>query len=189
MTALEDALAALASYDAAIEDTGQNPDIVNRQDAPHLAFVLRALIAEYERLIAATNPRKTIAQISAYEAAVSIRAREIVDTRKVFEAVATPPTDDEREALVKAILSVRWANGDPLSGVTSRTAQMVAEPILAAGFRRQGPITDEWEYRAGDDYYVYPSLDLLRDHFRASSTKIFRRRKAGPWEPVETDAD
>jgi hypothetical protein len=48
----------------------------------------------------------------------------------------TESTEAEREALVKAILSARWANGDPLSGVTSRTAQMIAGPILAAGFRR-----------------------------------------------------
>lgn len=49
--AYEGAANALAAYEAAIED-GQDPILVNQQDAPHLAAMLKQLLFEYERVTA-----------------------------------------------------------------------------------------------------------------------------------------
>lgn len=87
MTAIEDARNELASYDAAIEDERQNPDIINRQDAPHLAFVLRALISELERVLA----HPLVSTVNMNDSVVI----EVQDE-------PTPPTDDEQEYKVLA---------------------------------------------------------------------------------------
>jgi hypothetical protein len=49
-TAYEGAANALAAYEAAIEG-GEDPILINQQDAPHLAAMLQALIAEHERTL------------------------------------------------------------------------------------------------------------------------------------------
>lgn len=78
----------------------------------------------------------------------------------------------------------------------------LADRILAAGFRRPEPVpdTDEWEY--GRRYSEMdgstrvrkvPAADILEhrpDGHRADGSPYWnytqvRRRKAGPWEPVE----
>lgn len=65
------------------------------------------------------------------------------------EHLTTPPTDDEREALAE-ILYPFFVRGDGLHDVV--IAEQALDAILAAGFRRQGPITDaqvEAAWRAG----------------------------------------
>jgi hypothetical protein len=55
----------------------------------------------------------------------------------------TPPTDDEREALTLAFFA--WINDGWLSAGTDQhrpsLSEYLADAVLAAGFRRQGPIT------------------------------------------------
>jgi hypothetical protein len=53
----------------------------------------------------------------------------------------TEPTDDEREALAR-VIEEGWGN-PTWDGVTLRPIdRQIADAVLAAGFRRQGPITD-----------------------------------------------
>jgi hypothetical protein len=56
------------------------------------------------------------------------------------ERLTTPPTDDEMEPLTDVIRHSidRWGDLFP----TPEVARYVADDVEAAGFRRQGPITD-----------------------------------------------
>jgi hypothetical protein len=49
-----------------------------------------------------------------------------------YERVTTPPTEDEREVLRRILFDDR----------TFRTTEQIVDGILAAGFRRPGPVTD-----------------------------------------------
>lgn len=107
--------------------------------------------------------------------------------------------DDEREALAQVIFDRSHTPHDPLI-LGDYDINMLADAILAAGFRRQGPTTDEWEYareytdEGGDPRIrVVSAADQLEhrpDGHRADGSPYWnyvqkRRRKAGPWEPVE----
>lgn len=127
----------------------------------------------------------------------------------------TPPTDDEREAQrgtsedpQDSLARLIWETSRDDEGTISATgANFVARAVLAAGFRRQGPITDEWEYgyeliesdtrivlTQGFPYDT-PEGAMARGVVRAEEESdieetpihahAIRRRKAGPWEPVE----
>ena len=205
MTALEDARAALVAG----ELNAEMGVPVTWGEVRALHDVIRALMAEYERVIAATNPRKTIAQISAYEASVSIRAREVVDARKVFEAVTAPPTDDERAQAGLDSERLRqiaeWLSMEHGHEETAKRVALIADrhDRLAAGFRRQGPITDEWEWGAiwtngvvegkwfdmGDSFPIREAAERQVDGYVDPQIVLGRRRKAGPWEPVEAARD
>jgi hypothetical protein len=95
--------------------------------------------------------------------------------------------DHEREALAAQYV---WAHGD-----SQTRADFLAG--YDAGFRRKGPIIDEWEYGCQSGAHMMAVRDrravvLADDHHAAEhghdcpSPAIVRRRKAGPWEPVET---
>lgn len=75
--------------------------------------------------------------------------------------LTAPPTDDEREALLRAVLIgdgsdavwESWMSAverypDSATAVVTRRARARNEHIFAAGFRRQGPITDAVVSRA-----------------------------------------
>jgi hypothetical protein len=104
---------------------------------------------------------------------------------------ATQPTPDEREALAK-IIDV----GTRVWGACSIGFHAAADAILAAGFHRQGPITDdtEWEYSiqiTNGTIAPQPFDDLHEASVAASlwrNGSVVRRRKAGPWEPIEAAA-
>jgi hypothetical protein len=107
-------------------------------------------------------------------------------------------TDDEREALATVLASAY--NASPYRDAHLRGA----DAILAAGYRRQGPITDEWEYaiKDGAGLHAWPfgpqdeeladtleacvkALDGNDPDFWNPDDHIVRRRKHGPWEPVD----
>ena len=120
-----------------------------------------------------------------------------------MERLTTPPTDDEREALEAAI--------DPDGDLEGYVVEGITDRILDAGFRRQGSITDEWEYAwRTDESHVWPYdqydheggdtltevVDVQAEPWWQSEVvegmSIHRRRKAtpaGPWEPVEAVED
>jgi hypothetical protein len=56
------------------------------------------------------------------------------------EHLTAPPTDDEREALADVWAVEHGGSGQPDRHV--RVGYPLADAVLAAGFRRQGPITD-----------------------------------------------
>jgi hypothetical protein len=105
MTAIETARTGLALY-----DQSESTDPI----AYRLAKNLRELIVEYEALTASLNPRKTIADRIAYEAAVGNRAREIVETRALFGFLGQGPiTDAQVHAAYRGFCDAR--KGAPLA--------------------------------------------------------------------------
>ncbi|MGW9587467.1 hypothetical protein [Microbacterium sp. NPDC055455] len=162
MNALEDARAALAMLDEHpwIDDTTASWLKIMRREAKATRDALRALISEHERIRAIAGD------------GLNEMARERDEARAEVARLTAPPTDDEREALAKALLSPRWSNGDFLAGITSRTVSMLVDAVLAAGFRRQRPITDAFVDRVYDslsaDVRHWLGLDDLRDAMEAA---------------------
>jgi hypothetical protein len=108
--------------------------------------------------------------------------------------------ESEREALTNLIGETAFTKKHDARGNFTGYSSFadIADVILAAGFRRQGPVTDEWEYgiRPEDDdvplgVSPMPSFDAAWT--RASNIYggwvIVRRRKAGQWEPVEATGE
>lgn len=77
------------------------------------------------------------------------------------ELVTNPPTDDEREALAAICREYAY-----------RPVGQEVDAILAAGFRRQGPITDAQVQAARDSLYRqgnrYPSMEDMRAALEAA---------------------
>ena len=129
-----------------------------------------------------------------------------------------PPTDDEREALILEDGGSEQTFNSPISlfydidGVMHMVYESSWEDValrFAAGFRRQGPITDEWEYGLTWEPSVTgatepQSYDGCETEAGAWETgrrlagsgqrlKVWKRPvrpavqsiPAGPWEPVE----
>lgn len=120
---------------------------------------------------------------------------------------ATPPTDDDREALigrvegVKALLGEVYHTGITLLSIDFDPAYETLEDAVRA-LRRPLPITDEWEYAWEADEKVRATLSprgprIMLDDQPETPERIaafpkgrrIRRRKAGPWEPVEAARD
>lgn len=192
MTAIEDARAVVRELrDAQGDGTDWTEDLFKR--AADMIEILTTDIEAVRRVVGAViNDGKYGGDIEW----VRLNLRPVAKgtyprSTAAVERLTTPPTDDDLAddftVLVEAILSARWANGEPLSGVTTRTAQMIAAPILAAGFRRQGPITDEWEYEHLTRYSGEYVSTWRPCGPNAHGTK--RRRKVGPWESVEAARD
>ena len=104
---------------------------------------------------------------------------------------AAPPTDDERVAEFDAFRDANpnWYKGSPFT---------IAWTFWKAGLRRQGPPTDEWEYgvevTGSTGEPVVPGMTWIApvasaETFFPSFIRHMRRRKAGPWEPVEAARD
>ena len=139
--------------------------------------------------------------------AISLTTGTYTDTLRMTEAEArlvhralserlAPPTDDEREARLQSLRTALF----PWSADQSTEACNIIRELLdeVAGFCRQGPITDEWEY--GVEYEVsstesvYTAAHSERQARKwveqsPTDTGLRRRRKAGPWEPVEATRD
>lgn len=132
--ALEDARAALREYDTPLSSANH---------ADELGNALRALIAEHEGFLRhraeAINAdlMRTLTLIF-MDSEIGERAREIY-----LESTGdiAPPTDDEREALVALVHDVRQRP------VGAQMNEPFADAILAAGFRRQGAIPSEEEFK------------------------------------------
>lgn len=105
-----------------------------------------------------------------------------------------PVPVDEREALARVVHDF-----DPYDygGFEEADTERLIDAILAAGFRRQGPITDddyevawfcEWDDGSGTSQLLMGSENW------GPRGRVFqmRRRKpseAGPWEPLEAARD
>lgn len=194
MTAIEDARALRAALDdnANYGDAGQFYPGLDKVEE-----VLDALIAEHERVIADRDEWKRL--FSECHPVHMDGVRRAALAERELERLTTPPTDDECEALYDGAWRAISGRDEPWGGCAEREKVMrVAE--FAAGFRRQGPITDEWEY--GAVYLANNGVELMwfsmdgaftireaaeRDVERYNDEQIVlgRRRKAGPWEPVE----
>jgi hypothetical protein len=160
MTAIEDARAALTEYDA----TRMNWD-----DAPVIfAPVLRALIAEHERLTADVEAIRRVvgAVISDRKYGgdiewVRLNLRPVAKgthprPTATVESLTVPPTDDEREALARDIKTVSdWAISE--TGWDSGAFDRVLD--AADCFRRQGAITDD-RIQVETDEGVLVAVDL-----------------------------
>lgn len=125
MTAIEDARAALAGFEA--EKRFRVTEM--RDYALTLAAALRALLAEHERLTApAEHP------LDALWDGTPSTARAIANA-KAQERLTAPPTDDDREALIALIHDIRQRP------VSTQMNEPFADAILAAGFRRALSVT------------------------------------------------
>lgn len=102
-------------------------------------------------------------------------------TRRVCEAfrawldeTAPPVTEDDREALDIAVSSVLWnASNYPrraqpgiLGGDILPLCDKVTDAVIAAGFRRSQPVTDEWERLRTDNQWPTPN------HMRRAATGL-----------------
>jgi len=119
----------------------------------------------------------------------------MTDERVVYAVSKGSYSDDERDlaqALFRTLYDagVSFQSGDLIPRLTAT--------VRAAGFRRQGPITDEWEYAVAEvlsgELYVYDMKECFTEaEARAQRVEdddiIVRRRKAGPWEPVPSTTE
>lgn len=182
MTAIEDARAAT---DALAHDLEyQHSDVL--RSARRALVASRALIAEHERLTADRDYMVTNAE-GLYRSGVRMQTE--------IERLTAPPTDDEREALAQVIFLAKYPGSadawDRASDSDKSLWYRKADPILAAGFRRQGPITDEWEYKPGyieADGRVFAQSGVIApgyvQQFMAEGGDVIRRR-VGKFETVE----
>lgn len=201
MTAIEDARAALGEIEAAR---------TVRERALGRARVeaaLRALIAEHERMRGWLEEQKLGGRFGALPQfllrVLDGEERLAVGGEGVghegipghsMQVVTAPPTDAEREAIIHAL--DLWDN-DPTYTTPDAAWRKAAEYLHAAGFRRQGPITDEWEYGAvyqghNGEWFSMDGAFALREaaereveRYADAQITLGRRRKADPWEPVE----
>lgn len=121
----------------------------------------------------------------------------LLDAADLIERLTTPPTADEREALL-AIIDTWW--NSPRLGATGSMSQadtIALRDLILQDFRRQGPITDEWEYGAvyqghNGEWFAMDGAFAIREaaereveRYADAQIVLGRRRKADPWEPVE----
>lgn len=152
MSALEDARAARDKFASAEMKWDDSPVLLRN--------ALDALIAEHERLtedlritdeIAVGLERKRQAAVAELERlterleeAYRIGANgwgKAIEKAEEVKRLTAPPADDEREALYDGAWRAISGRNEPWGGCAEREKVMrVAE--FAAGFRRQGPITD-----------------------------------------------
>jgi hypothetical protein len=105
-----------------------------------------------------------------------------------------PPTGAEREALapIRALVAVlasrlhhvetHWTPDE--RSAPASTAHVLREfDRLAAGLRQQDPTAEEWEYGV-----VGPTGRMVNNG-DYTHLQTHRRRKVGPWEPVEAARD
>lgn len=115
--------------------------LVHAHDLVDYAETIRALVADHKALRHMHNELRSVcnAHIAELEAEV--------------ESLTTPPADDEREALAR-ILPAWDRNGY----LVWEECLDIADAILAAGFRRQGPISDAQVEAALSAYAVHAEL-------------------------------
>ena len=171
MTAIEDARAALADLRAGIPQRGDYPEYDREhEDLDKIA----ALIAEHEYVL----KHPLLATVDMNDSAVI----EVPDG-----SVSTPPADDEHEALEGLASSMRLNHRqvmtDPEGMVWSCIcgdwaheqfdAHQLRVELPRAGFRRQGPITDEAVVAAMEAWSSEP-LKLPGEDAEASSRRYMR---------------
>jgi len=165
MTAIEQARAVLPENHEGWDCDGSASICDRRVDA------LRALIAEYERM------DEELSEAHTHFAIQEGRIRALIAEH---ERLSAPPSDDEREALDQIM---READG----------CWPDAREAILATFRRQGPITDEWEY--GNQQLMHSRVEVVPAASEAVARAqawlwpLYRRRPAGPWEPVPSPTE
>lgn len=96
----------------------------------------------------------------------------------MIERLTTPPTDDEREALADLIESVGvYIPGS--HGHDYVNPGKAADAILAAGFRRQGTITDEVVEKAYRAYLDANRVPERFEHYLAKMRAALEAARAG----------
>lgn len=160
MTAIEDAREASNDIRASLTQPGEYAEEAWAHDA---LDKIDALITEHERLTA---------HDSQCEAEYILEAGGLTDCECRGRLTASP-TDDEREALAQ-IVRVRldrYNMADFMEG-PMHLPRGIADEALSAGFRRQGPITDEQVQAARDSLYRqgnrYPSMEDMRAALEAA---------------------
>ncbi len=121
--------------------------------------------------------------------------------KDLLAALPETPTTDDREAAFKIIYGYETIDFRESQNFTTRDCYGVVDALLAAGFRRPSPPTEEqWEY--GIEYIPgYRQFDgRSREHHEAQvraihqgspharAARVIRRRPAGESEPVEAAA-
>lgn len=118
-------------------------------------------------------------------------ARALAALIAEYERLTAPPTGDEREALVALELaSFSKVMSDGYPSLVYRTNEQAADVVLAAGFRRQGPITDA--LIALEDVASLPVETILRDEIgrvfiRTEAQKYHWRTVHGPGFDMSDD--
>lgn len=222
LTAIEEARAALAKWDADDPDVDFPSTI---EAGVGLEMAIRALIAEHERLTADRDYMVTNAE-GLYRSGVRMQAESerlttppTDDEREALAAAEFPEGEFTNWATILAFREAYLRGFDvglrrerPVQEhvdglvVSRRNMEIVirerdaAREALANTMRRQGPITEEWEYATrrasggGLPYLQYdlesarrfidnPPIGIVR--YEGDPFVAIRRRKAGPWEPVE----
>jgi hypothetical protein len=142
-------------------------------------------------MTAIEDARTALAKLESVALGDALSARALRDLIAEHERLTAPPTDDEREAQrgtpedpQDSLARVIWESSRDDEGTISATgANIVARAVIAAGFRRQGPTTDEWEYG------VLGPTGRMVNNGDYTHLQTHRRRKAGPWESVEAARD
>lgn len=165
----------------------------------------RALIAEaetHQELVTCGNPQHTNFEVGCPECAVVCDYCTCpwpCDARRLADALSalTVPDGDARERLAEIIEPyIDTAIGDYGSGSYDETlpdAILAAFPVLGTA----APEPEEWEYICQTDAPTANHLTAFSESLdRARKTqaqrnlmghtnsRIWRRRKAGPWEPL-----
>jgi|TARA_R100000482_G_scaffold124710_2_gene78579 hypothetical protein len=84
-----------------------------------------------------------------------------------------------------------WGLLDWADEMEKKTSAALAMDLREQGFRRPEPVPDtyEWEYAYMADAYSanhYATREEAEEYM--GNPQLFRRRKPGPWEPVEGDS-
>jgi hypothetical protein len=146
-------LAAIFLADTFTSDA--DPDVeIRRIRDEWLAEQQAPLVEENRRLIAEMHQR----ELHHFET-----ERLLTEAGIDPDTATTPPTDDDRTVLARVVGSAVYGDRDDLSRATK-----AADEVLAAGFRRHGPVTDE-AVRAAFNVITSPEYRVLTiDAMRAA---------------------
>lgn len=180
-----------------------------------LRNAIRALIAAHEELLAEMHQR----ELHHFETEkllteAGIDPDNMEAARLAVERLTVPPTDDEDDlTLTQRIAKARVMHSFLPDDDDRSKNEYVADELTAAGFRRQGPIADEWErrtenrihyqygvnsgiYSGAFPYGMTASHDEQQRRLEGETSgpvNVTKRESRtvlyGPWEPVEAGRD
>lgn len=146
-----------------------------------------------------TEAREALARYDAWQESLAGGTTQTEDMlASALRALMEPPADEEREALAQTLHNTQEEIYPVGLSVRAQKYRGQADAVFAAGFRRQGPVTepptDEWEYgcRQGNGYVASVGAPWMDEEFARkvsandSAVMGVRRRitEPGPWEVV-----